>query len=207
MDKLQQSKSSAYKLSQMFGYKGANEKIVEEDIISVIKFDPSGKLVSVGDKAGRIIMFSLLEGTKKKEVEYEYYGEFQSHAKEFDPLRSMDIEEEITGINWLRPQGKYMKMLTCNSKSIKLWKIYERTERKVVKSAGKELNTPKLQSVESAINSQLLLTLPNKHLSNVNSVSTTHNEQYMLSSDDVHAYLWGLEHTERPYVALDLLGN
>lgn len=76
-----------------------------------------------------------------------------------------------------------------------------------MKSAGKELNTPKLQSVESAINSQLMLTLPNKHLSNVNSISTTNNEQYMLSSDDVHAYLWGLENTERPYVAVDLLGN
>jgi serine/threonine-protein phosphatase 2A regulatory subunit B len=124
MDKLQQSKGSSYKLSQMFGYKGPNEKIIEEDVISVIKFDPTGKFLSVGDKAGRVILFSASETTKKKEIEYEYYAEFQSHAKEFDPLRSMDIEEEITGITWMRPQGKYMKMATCNNKSIKLWKIY-----------------------------------------------------------------------------------
>jgi hypothetical protein len=36
----------------------------------------------------------------------------------------MDVEEEITGIHWLKNQGKYMKMFTSNSKSIKFWKIY-----------------------------------------------------------------------------------
>ncbi len=76
-----------------------------------------------------------------------------------------------------------------------------------MKSAGKELSTPKLQSLDSSVNAQLLQTLPNKHLSNVNSISTTNNEQYMLSSDDVHAYLWGLDQIERPYVAVDILGK
>lgn len=87
----------------------------------------------------------------------------------------MDVEEEITGVHWLRTQGKYMKMLTSNSKSIKFWKIHEKTEKKVVKSAGKELNMPKLQNVESGINSQLLKTFPNKHLSNINSISLSNN--------------------------------
>lgn len=98
-------------------------------------------------------------------------------------------------------------MLTSNSKSIKFWKIYEKTEKKVVKSAGKELNMPKLQSVESGINSQLVKTFPNKHLSSINSISLSSNESFVLSSDDVHAYLWGLEDADRPFVAVDLLGN
>ncbi len=51
---------------------------------------------------------------------------------------------------------------------------------------------PKLQNVESAISSQLVKTFPNKHLSNINSISLSHNESFVLSSDDVHAYLWGL---------------
>lgn len=51
------SKGCIYKFNQIFGYKGPNEKIMEEDIISVVKFDSSGKFLSLGDRAGRIIIF------------------------------------------------------------------------------------------------------------------------------------------------------
>jgi hypothetical protein len=36
------SKGANYKFNQMFGYKGVNEKINEEDIINVMKFDQTG---------------------------------------------------------------------------------------------------------------------------------------------------------------------
>jgi serine/threonine-protein phosphatase 2A regulatory subunit B len=97
---------------------------MEEDIISVISFDDSGKYISLGDRAGRIIIFENPESTKKKDEQFEYFSEFQSHTREFDPLRSIDVEEEITGIEWMRHQGRYMKMLTTNSRNIKLWKIF-----------------------------------------------------------------------------------
>jgi serine/threonine-protein phosphatase 2A regulatory subunit B len=86
------SKSSNYKYTQLFGYKGPNEKIVEEDIISKLRFDPSGNYLAVGDKAGRVIVFETKE-QKKGAPLYEYFSEFQSHFKEFDPLRSMEVEE------------------------------------------------------------------------------------------------------------------
>lgn len=57
MDKNGTSKGSSYKFTQLFGYKGPNEKILEEDIISAMKFDKSGKFLALGDKAGRIIIF------------------------------------------------------------------------------------------------------------------------------------------------------
>jgi hypothetical protein len=38
---------------------------------------------------------------------------------------------------WLRGQGKYQKIVTTNEKSIKLWKLYEKCAKKVVKSGGK----------------------------------------------------------------------
>jgi hypothetical protein len=47
-------------------------------------------------------------------------------------------------IRWLRAQGKYLKMATTNARSIKLWKIYEKFEKRVVRSSGKELAMPKL---------------------------------------------------------------
>ncbi len=44
MEKASLNKSSNYKFAQLFGYKGPNQKIMEEDIISVMKFDKLGKL-------------------------------------------------------------------------------------------------------------------------------------------------------------------
>ena len=48
-----------YKLAHMFGYKGPGEKVQEEDIISKISFDKTGKYVALGDHAGRIIIFQV----------------------------------------------------------------------------------------------------------------------------------------------------
>ena len=50
-------------------------------------------------------------------------------------------------INWLKPQGKYLKMATTNAKSIKIWKIYEKNDKKVVKSQSKDVIVPKLKTV------------------------------------------------------------
>lgn len=57
MEKVQTSNSSQFKFEKVFGYKSSNDKIQEEDIISSLKFDQSGKLLALGDRAGRIIIF------------------------------------------------------------------------------------------------------------------------------------------------------
>lgn len=67
MDKTGGSKGSSYKMGQLFGYKGPNEKILEEDIISTMKFDKSGRMLALGDKAGRVIIFECPEGGKRKD--------------------------------------------------------------------------------------------------------------------------------------------
>jgi hypothetical protein len=46
----------------------------------------------------------------------------------------MTISESIKSINWLRPQGKYNKMITANANRIKLWKLFEKEEKKVILS-------------------------------------------------------------------------
>lgn len=70
----EKSKGSEYKCSQVFGYKGNTDKIHEEDIISVLKFDLEGKHITVGDKAGRVILFKSNTG-KKKDEKFSYYTE------------------------------------------------------------------------------------------------------------------------------------
>jgi serine/threonine-protein phosphatase 2A regulatory subunit B len=57
MERNSKNITASYKFSQIFGYKGPNEAVQEEDIISALKFDKSGRYIAVGDKAGRIIVF------------------------------------------------------------------------------------------------------------------------------------------------------
>lgn len=45
-----------YKLTQFFGSNESNET-VEEDIISCLRYDPTGKYLCLGDNAGRAIIF------------------------------------------------------------------------------------------------------------------------------------------------------
>lgn len=67
----------------------------------------------------------------------------------------MDVDESITEIDWMNPQGKYLKMMTTNTKDVKLWKMFDRSEKKVAKSAGKELQMPKLQTVGAGLSANL----------------------------------------------------
>jgi hypothetical protein len=37
----------------------------------------------------------------------------------------------------------------------------------------------------------------------INSLSCSGNEQFLISNDDVQAYLWNMEKVEKPYVLAD----
>jgi hypothetical protein len=36
----------------------------------------------------------------------------------------MEVGEEITDMHWLKPQGKYLKLITANSRNMKIWKLF-----------------------------------------------------------------------------------
>ena len=67
------SKGSNYKFTQLFGYKGPNEKMLDEDIINSLKFDHSGNYLAVGDRAGRVIVFEGKE-QKKGPIQFDYFS-------------------------------------------------------------------------------------------------------------------------------------
>ncbi|KRX11177.1 WD40-repeat-containing domain [Pseudocohnilembus persalinus] len=194
-----------WKFTQVFGDKASSEKVQEEDIISAIQFDNTGKYLSLGDRAGRLIVFEMYQHSKSKRVEYQYLTELQSHTREFDYLKSTDIEEKINQICWLNTQGKNMYCLTTNDKTIKLWKISERNIKKIVKSSSnKDYSMPKLQTVESGIMPTIRKVYPNLHTYHINQISTSQNEDFMLSSDDLRVYLWSLEQPNKAFIAVDL---
>jgi hypothetical protein len=39
----------------------------------------------------------------------------------------------------------------------------------------------------------------------INSVNSSANEEYMISTDDVQAYLWNMDKVSKPYILADLL--
>jgi hypothetical protein len=57
--------------------------------------------------------------------EFRYLTEFQSHEPEFDYLKSLEIEEKINKVRWVkgRCSGRTHMLLTTNDKTIKLWKV------------------------------------------------------------------------------------
>lgn len=60
--------------------------------------------------------------------EYRYLTEFQSHDAEFDYLKSLEIEEKVNKVRWVRRWGSTgpHSLLTTNDKTIKLWKVYDK---------------------------------------------------------------------------------
>lgn len=87
-----------------------------------------------------------------------------------------------------------MYTLTTNDKTIKLWKISERNIKKVTKpSSTKDYTMPKLQTIDSGLMPTIRKVYPNLHTYHINAISTSQNEEYMLSSDDLRVYLWSLE--------------
>ena len=60
--------------------------------------------------------------------EYRYLTEFQSHEPEFDYLKSLEIEEKINKVRWVRAGGAggAKHLLSTNDKTVKLWRVYEK---------------------------------------------------------------------------------
>lgn len=125
--------SSGFRFAQCFGDKGEVDDVTEADIISTVEFDHTGNYLATGDKGGRVVLFERHE-SKKQTCEYKFYTEFQSHEPEFDYLKSLEIEEKINKIRWCRRQNQAHFLLSTNDKTIKLWKVFEKSLRVVAEN-------------------------------------------------------------------------
>jgi serine/threonine-protein phosphatase 2A regulatory subunit B len=118
--------------TRCFGDKGDVEDITEADIISTVEFDQTGNYLATGDKGGRVVLFERNE--TKKTCEYKFHTEFQSHEPEFDYLKSLEIEEKINKIKWCKRQNQSHYLLSTNDKTIKLWKVFEKSLKVVAEN-------------------------------------------------------------------------
>ena len=49
--------------------------------------------------------------------EFRFYTEFQSHEPEFDYLKSLEIEEKVNKVKWLKSTNSARLVLTTNGES------------------------------------------------------------------------------------------
>lgn len=161
----------------------------------------------------------LFERSKKPTAsincEYEFFTEFQSHEPEFDYLKSLEIEEKINQIRWLKPKHNSHHLLTSNDKTIKLWKVYNKTfsletglnmcdQADQSLQSVNELRIPKSTKLETRPEAKLKRVFANAHTYHINSISLNSDEETFISADDLRINLWNLDVSDQSFNIVDL---
>jgi serine/threonine-protein phosphatase 2A regulatory subunit B len=139
------------------------------------------------------------------EPQYQLYTEFQSHNAEFDYLKSLEIEEKINQIKWCRPSNGSQCLLSTNDKTIKLWKVHERSVREVTTYNEQGLaHVPRTQITPQLIRlpqtyvrghvttSTAKRVYANAHTYHSNSIAINSDGETFMSADDLRVNLWSL---------------
>ncbi|KAG0231680.1 protein phosphatase 2A regulatory subunit cdc55 [Actinomortierella wolfii] len=203
---------NSWKFAQCFGDKGEVEDITEADIISTVEFDHTGDYLATGDKGGRVVLFERNEG--KKGCEYKFHTEFQSHEPEFDYLKSLEIEEKINKIKWCKRQNSAHFLLSTNDKTVKLWKVFEKSIKVVaennhgdgqrVPDPGAPLRLPRLTHHDTIIAAVPRKVYANAHAYHINSISINSDGETYISADDLRINLWNLNISDQSFNIVDI---
>lgn len=148
------------------------------------------------------------------ESPYKVYYTFQSHEPEFDYLKSLEIEEKINKIKWLKRLNASNFLLSTNDKTIKLWKIVEKDKRidgyNLKDESGtlitpppaplSYLTVPQLRPAgEVSVDHLARKTYANAHTYHINSISVNSDGETFLSADDLRINLWHLDITDESF--------
>ncbi|CAE1226893.1 PPP2R2 [Acanthosepion pharaonis] len=148
--------------------------------------------------------------------EYNVYSTFQSHEPEFDYLKSLEIEEKINKIKWLKRTNPAHFLLSTNDKTIKLWKVTERDKRPEGYNLKDEeglsrdstnitaLRVPVFKPMELLVEASPRRIFANAHTYHINSISVNSDQETYLSADDLRINLWHLEVTDQSFNIVDI---
>lgn len=211
--------------------KGTTEEEVNEaDIISTVEFNEDGELLATGDKGGRIVIFQREQSSKSNisnqqqsssyfpRNEYNVYSTFQSHEAEFDYLKSLEIEEKINKIKWLRRKNVAHFLLSTNDKTVKLWKIRERNKRADVFISNdlastrdnfgnfvRNITIPTIKYMDrTEVEAIPKRVFANAHTYHINSISLNSDQETFMSADDLRINLWHIEITNQSFNIVDI---
>lgn len=167
---------------------------------------------------------------QKKTCEYKFHTEFQSHEPEFDYLKSLEIEEKINKIKWCKRQNASHFLLSTNDKTIKLWKVFEKSLKVVAEnnlshdgattSVGgirhhlqqpppifnnsTALRLPRLTHHDTVVAAVPRRTYANAHAYHINSISVNSDGETFISSDDLRINLWNLNIQDQSFNIVDI---
>merc|ERR1712088_968320 len=196
-----------------------DDDVTEADIISCVEFNQDGDLLATGDKGGRVVIFQRDAASKSslpRRGEYNVYSTFQSHEPEFDYLKSLEIEEKINKIRWLKRKNPAHFLLSTNDKTIKLWKVSERDKRaegyNLKEDSGllkdpssiNTLRVPVLRPMELMVEASPRRIFANAHTYHINSISVNSDGETYLSADDLRINLWHMEITDQSFNIVDI---
>ena len=98
MESGEESEAKAFELLQCIGGDSSGP-VDDEDLITSIDYDQTGKHLAVGDKMGRLIIFKKAEATTAENQEkaesrksFKFLTEFKAQNDDFDVLRSQRID-------------------------------------------------------------------------------------------------------------------
>ena len=91
------------------------QEATEGDEIASIAFDQDGDRLAVGDRAGRVVVFS---GGRSGGAALRFAYETHAHDVELDTMRSENVSSTVTSVRWC-PWG----LLTSNERTVKLWAV------------------------------------------------------------------------------------
>ncbi|XP_045490348.1 serine/threonine-protein phosphatase 2A 55 kDa regulatory subunit B alpha isoform isoform X1 [Pieris rapae] len=195
------------------------DDVTEADLISCVEFNHDGELLATGDKGGRVVIFQRDPASKQcvpKKGEYNVYSTFQSHEPEFDYLKSLEIEEKINKIRWLKQKNQAHFLLSTNDKTIKLWKVSERDKRVTGYNTREEggrprdpsrvtqLRVPTVRPADLMVEASPRRIFANAHTYHINSISLNSDQETYLSADDLRINLWHLEITDQSFNIVDI---
>ena len=141
-------------------------------------------------------------------VNYRELCEFKSHDPEFDYLKSLEIEEKINCISWLKRSSRSMAMLTTNDKTIKLWKVKARDSPPQKPALTRRPPTDSLFPAPVAVaagpSSFARRIYANGHAYHINSISTSSDCEHFISADDLRLNLWNFEVSDTAFNIVDI---
>ena len=150
--------------------------------------------------------------------DYRVYTTFQSHEPEFDYLKSLEIEEKINKIRWLKRKNPAHFLLSTNDKTIKLWKISEKDKkidgnfniRDDADASGhcfndvQSLILPQIKPMDLVVEATPKRIYANAHTYHINSISINSDQETYLSADDLRLYCWNLENNSTCFNIVDI---
>lgn len=240
--------STEWQFLQCFGERSPGETIQDADIISAVEFDHDGQHLATGDRGGRVVLFERVGSqprptpmdqrpnpvSKLVSFEYRYLTEFQSHEPEFDYLKSLEIEEKINKVRWVKTSAGSRMLLSTNDKTIKLWRVFDKKvvslsefnvdpqphqpgawgtghANGLVRSrmssqswSAKPLRLPKVSTVETLLASKCRRVYANAHTYHINSISVNSDQETFISADDLRINLWHLDVTDQSFNIVDI---